>query len=64
DGEHPDMPGCQKKNLSLNAKKTKVLVMDFMRRDRAHTPIIINGTPVESFRHFRNLRVHITKDLT
>ncbi len=38
--------------------------MDFRRQKREHTPIIIDGTPVERVSSFKFLGVHITEDLT
>ncbi len=55
---------CQETHLSLNINKTKELVVDFRRQNREHTPIIINGTPVERVISFKLLGVHITEDLT
>ncbi len=40
------------------------LLVDFRRQKREHTPIIINGTPVERVSSFKFLVVHITEDLT
>ncbi len=55
---------CQEKHLSLNINKTKELVVDFRRQKREHTPIIIDGTPVERVSSFKFLGVHNTEDLT
>ncbi len=55
---------CQENHLSLNINKTKELVVDFRRQKREHTPIIIDGTPVDRVSSFKFLRVHITEDLT
>ncbi len=55
---------CQENHLSLNINKTNELVMDFRRQKREHTPIIIDGTPVERVSSFKFLGVHITEDLT
>ncbi|XP_051517576.1 uncharacterized protein LOC127419842 [Myxocyprinus asiaticus] len=55
---------CQEHNLSLNVSKTKELVVDFRRKDREHSPITINGAPVERVSSFKFLCVHITEELT
>ncbi|XP_051507888.1 uncharacterized protein LOC127414139 [Myxocyprinus asiaticus] len=55
---------CQEHNLSLNVSKTKELVVDFRRRHREHSPITINGAPVERVSSFKFLGVHITEELT
>ncbi len=51
---------CQENHLSLNINKTKELVVDFRRQKREHTPIIIDGTPVQRVSSFKFLGVHIT----
>ncbi len=39
---------CQDNCLSLNASKTKELIVDFRKRQqRPYTPLMISGTPVE-----------------
>ncbi|XP_051521146.1 sialidase-4 isoform X1 [Myxocyprinus asiaticus] len=55
---------CQEHNLSLNVSKTKEVVVDFRRKDREHSPITINGAPVERVSSFKFLSVHITEELT
>ncbi|XP_063739694.1 titin-like [Eleginops maclovinus] len=56
---------CQDNNLHLNVSKTKELIVDYRKRQReAHTPITIDGTPVERVSSFRFLGVNISEDLT
>ncbi len=55
---------CQENHLSLNIDKTKVLVVDYRRQSREHTPITIDKIPVERVNSFKFLGVHITEDLT
>lgn len=45
---------CQENNLSLNVKRTKVLVVDPRIQD---TPITINSTPVKRFSHLKFLSI-------
>ena len=42
---------CQENNLSLN--KTKELIVNFMRQQREHTPILIDGAAVEKVKSFQ-----------
>ncbi len=52
-------------SLSLNASKTKELIVDFRKRQqRPYTPLMISGTPVEKVSSFKYLGVNISKDLT
>ncbi len=55
---------CQENHLSLNIDKTKVLMVDFRRQSREHTPITIDKTPVERVNSFKFFGVQITEDLT
>ncbi len=49
---------CQDNCLSLNVSKTKELIVDFRKRQQQpYTPLMISGTPVESFKY-------ISEDLT
>ncbi len=53
---------CQENHLSLNIDKTKLLMVDFRRQSREHTPITIDKTPVErvkasSSSAFKSLRI-------
>eukprot|EP00061_Rhincodon_typus_P014096 g40908.t1 len=55
------MTWCNKSNLSLNARKTKELIIDFRKKGGEHASIYINGTEVESVKF---LTVTITDDLS
>ncbi|XDV26276.1 hypothetical protein PO909_030034 [Leuciscus waleckii] len=55
---------CQEHNLFLNVSKTKELVVGFRRSGREHSPITINGAPLERVSSFKFLGVHITEELT
>ncbi len=51
--------------LSLNMSKTKVLIVDFRKRQQQpYTPLIISGTPVARVSSFKYLGVNISDDLT
>ena len=54
---------CQEDNLTLNAKKTKELIVDYRVPRREHAPIYIDGVAVERVSEFKFLGVHITQDL-
>ncbi len=54
---------CQENHLSLNIDKTKMLIVDFRRQSREHTPITIDKTPVERVNSFKFFGVQITEDL-
>ncbi|KAI5627509.1 gastrula zinc finger protein XlCGF28.1-like [Silurus asotus] len=52
-------------NLTLNATKTKELIVDFRKSNRRrHLPVNINGTEVERVSSFKFLGVHISDDLS
>ncbi len=56
---------CQDNCLSLNASKTKELIIDFRKRQqRPYTRLMISGTPVERVSSFKYLGVNISEDLT
>ncbi len=56
---------CQDNCLSLNMSKTKVLIVDFRKRQqRPYTPLMISGIPVERVSSFKYLGVNISEDLT
>ena len=55
---------CQENNLSLNVSKTKEIIVDFRINKTAHTPITINGAPIEIVDSFKFLGVNITHKLT
>ena len=54
---------CQEDNLTLNAKKTKELIVDFRVPRRQHAPIYIDGVAVERVSELKFLCVHITEDI-
>ncbi|KAK3540831.1 hypothetical protein QTP86_002361 [Hemibagrus guttatus] len=52
-------------NFTLNAKKTKELIVDFQKSNsNRHFPIYINGSEVEHVSSFKFLGVHISEDLS
>jgi hypothetical protein len=53
----------QENNLSLNVNKMKALIVDFMKQQREHAPIHIDGTAVGKVESFKFLNVHITDHL-
>ncbi|KAI5109292.1 gastrula zinc finger protein XlCGF28.1-like, partial [Silurus meridionalis] len=56
---------CANNNLTLNATKTKELIVDFRKSNsRRHLPVNINGTEVERVSSFKFLGVHISEDLS
>ncbi len=56
---------CQDNCLSLNASKTKELIVDLRKRpQRPYTPLKISETPVERVSSFKYLSVNISEDLT
>ncbi|KAK3536026.1 hypothetical protein QTP70_025280, partial [Hemibagrus guttatus] len=55
---------CSMNNLTLNAMKTKELIVDFRKSSSSrHSPIYINGSEVERVSSFKFLGVHISEDL-
>ena len=54
---------CRTNNLSLNAEKTKEMIIDLRRRDQ-HSPLHINDTQVEQVKTFKFLGTHISEDLS
>jgi hypothetical protein len=54
---------CQENNLSLNINKTKELIVDVRKKQRAHATIHIDGTAVEKVKNVKLLSIHITDDL-
>jgi hypothetical protein len=55
---------CKDNNLSLNAIKTKEMVVDYRKRRTVHAPILIARAVVEQVESFKFLGVHITNILT
>ncbi|KAI5608791.1 gastrula zinc finger protein XlCGF28.1-like, partial [Silurus asotus] len=56
---------CTTNNLTLNATKTKGLIVDFRKSNSGrHLPVNINGTEVEQVSSFKFLGVHISEDLS
>ncbi|KAK3563855.1 hypothetical protein QTP86_002722 [Hemibagrus guttatus] len=56
---------CSMNNLTLNATKTKELIVDFWKSNSSrHSPIYINGSEVEHVSSFKFLGVHISEDLS
>ena len=55
---------CSNNNLSLNANKTKEIVIDFRKHSGEHTPVYINGCIVEMVESFKFLGVQITNNLS
>ncbi|KAI5607883.1 gastrula zinc finger protein XlCGF28.1-like [Silurus asotus] len=56
---------CVNNNLTLNATKTKELIVDFRKSNsRRHLPVNINETEVERVSSFKFLGVHISEDLS
>ncbi|KAK3527740.1 hypothetical protein QTP86_002573 [Hemibagrus guttatus] len=56
---------CSMNNLSLNATKTKELIVDFRKSNSSrHSPIYINESEVERVSSFKFLGIHISEDLS
>ena len=56
---------CQENNLSLNAEKTKEMIIDPRKRRRdQHAMLYIDGTQVERVKTLKFLGTHISEDLT
>ena len=53
-----------KKTTCLNISKTKEIIVDFRINKIKHTPITVNGEPVEIVDSFRFLGVNITDKLS
>ncbi|XP_059506611.1 uncharacterized protein LOC132210466 [Stegostoma tigrinum] len=56
--------GCNENNLSLNAGKTKEMIIDFRKRRGERSPIYINGDDVERVSCIKFLGVRITNHLS
>ncbi|KAK3525736.1 hypothetical protein QTP70_007030 [Hemibagrus guttatus] len=56
---------CSMNNVSLNAMKTKELIVDFWKSNNSrHSPIYINVSEVERVSSFKFLGVHISEHLS
>ncbi|KAK3524859.1 hypothetical protein QTP86_010094 [Hemibagrus guttatus] len=55
---------CKANNLSLNVDKTKEMVVDFRRAQSDHSPLFIDGSPVEIVKSTKFLGVHLAENLT
>ncbi|KAK3553760.1 hypothetical protein QTP70_009182 [Hemibagrus guttatus] len=56
---------CSMNNLTLNATKTKELIVDLQKSNSSrHSSIYINGSEVEHVSSFKFLGVHISEDLS
>lgn len=56
---------CQVNCLSLNASKTKELIVDFRKRQQQpYTTLTISGSPVERVSSFKYLGINISENLT
>ncbi|XP_072327825.1 uncharacterized protein [Scyliorhinus torazame] len=55
---------CTENHISLNAGKTKELIIDFRKRSTTHIPICINGSEVEMVDSFKFLGVTTTNSLS
>ncbi|KAK3561749.1 hypothetical protein QTP86_013315 [Hemibagrus guttatus] len=55
---------CRANNLSLNVDKTKEMVVDFRRAQSDHSPLFIDGSPVEIVKSTKFLGVHLVKNFT
>ncbi|KAK3509782.1 hypothetical protein QTP70_010747 [Hemibagrus guttatus] len=56
---------CSINNFTLNATKTKELIVDVQKCNSSrHSPIYINGSEVEHVSSFKFLGIHISEDLS
>jgi hypothetical protein len=55
---------CKDNNFSLNAMKTKEMIVDYRNRMTEHSPILIDKAVVEQVTSFKFLGIHITNILT
>ncbi|KAK3560577.1 hypothetical protein QTP86_010915 [Hemibagrus guttatus] len=55
---------CKVNSLSLNVDKTKEMVVDFRRAQSDHSPLFIDGSPVEIVKSTKFLGVHLAENLT
>ena len=54
---------CEENHLNLNVKKTKEVVVDFRKKNNAHSPIVINGENVEFVSSYKYLGTVIDNKL-
>ncbi|KAK3537495.1 hypothetical protein QTP70_012125 [Hemibagrus guttatus] len=55
---------CKANSLSLNVDKTKEMVADFRRAQSDHSPLFIDGSPVEIVKSSKFLGVHLAENFT
>ncbi|KAK3572574.1 hypothetical protein QTP86_000419 [Hemibagrus guttatus] len=55
---------CKANSLSLNVDKTKEMVVDFRRAQSDHSPLFIDGSPVEIVKSSKFLGVHLAENFT
>ncbi|KAK3506928.1 hypothetical protein QTP70_031211 [Hemibagrus guttatus] len=55
---------CRANNLSPNVDKTKEMVVDFRRAQSDHSPLFIDGSPVEIVKSTKFLGVHLVENFT
>ncbi|KAK3556403.1 hypothetical protein QTP70_007977 [Hemibagrus guttatus] len=55
---------CRANNLSLNVDKTKEMVVDFRRAQSDHSPLFIEGSPVEIIKSTKFLGIHLVENCT
>ncbi|KAK3521556.1 hypothetical protein QTP70_013080 [Hemibagrus guttatus] len=55
---------CKANRLSLNVDKTKEMVVDFRRAQSDHSPLFIDGFPVEIIKSTKFLGVHLAENFT
>ncbi|KAK3570069.1 hypothetical protein QTP86_010245 [Hemibagrus guttatus] len=55
---------CKANTLSLNVDKTKEMVVDFRRAQSDHSPLFIDGSPVEIVKSTKFLGVHLAENFT
>ncbi|KAK3515311.1 hypothetical protein QTP70_013456 [Hemibagrus guttatus] len=53
---------CKANSLSLNVDKTKEMVVDFRRAQNDHSPLFIDGSPVEIVKSTKFLGVHLEEN--
>ena len=54
---------CNENNVELNVSKTKEIEVDFRRRKKIQSPLIIDGSEVEQVISFRFFGIHVSSDL-